>query len=110
MDNNKIEIKISYYPNGKIKNKVYLLGDYYHRLDGPAFTSCYSSGKIGRECYYLDGKLHREDGPAVTWYHENSEIEREYYYLNDNILEGEKLVEFKHSIEFNKEIREIISE
>lgn len=41
---------------------VYMLGDDYHRVDGPAIE--YSDGT---KEWYQYGKLHREDGPAIEY-------------------------------------------
>lgn len=54
-------------------DRVWLLGDEYHREGAPAVIQ-----SDGIEMWYQHGKLHREDGPAIS-----VPNGRKSFYLND---------------------------
>jgi len=66
-------------------DKVWLLGDKLHRLDGPAIEWA-----NGYKVWYLHGNIHREDGPAIEWANG-----RKGFWLNGKNLSEEEFIKHK---------------
>ena len=80
------EINKTYYNNGKLMKKQYLLDGKLHREDGPAEIKYYKSGNIWYKKYYINNELHKDDGPACIYYHENGLIMRKQYFIEKHNL------------------------
>ena len=74
--------KITYWPNGNIRQRMYHPNGIYHCVDGPARTWWWMNGQIEAEYYYINNALHRIDGPARTWWYDDGQKKSEYYYIN----------------------------
>ncbi len=77
-----LEIRKSYYNNGKIKLEVYYKNGEYHRDgDKPAWYGYHIDGQVRCKSYYKSGDYCRNgDKPAKTIYYGNGQIESEIYY------------------------------
>lgn len=59
---------------------------FWHREDGPAYTSYHKSGFLEIEGYWFNNERHREDGPACIWYREDGSIKYQEFWLYGNRL------------------------
>lgn len=86
----EIEIRKKYYEDKTtILNILYhKVGHFrfWHREDGPAYTSYYMSGFVEIELYWFNNKRSREDGPAMIWYNEDGVIKAQEFWLNGHRL------------------------
>ena len=48
-------VRENFYPNGKIRYRIYLLHGRVHREDGPAFNYWRLEGSVYDQAYYLHG-------------------------------------------------------
>jgi len=72
----------TYYENGQEAIEEYVVGDKYHRENGPACITWHSNGQKAHESYSINGNLHKEDGPAYIEWYKNGRIIWEIYFID----------------------------
>ena len=78
--------------------------------NGPQIElSYYMDGTLWHKQYVLDGQWHRTDGPACTEYCRGGRPMNVSYFINGEELSKSEIADINKKLEIDKEIREMIS-
>lgn len=74
---------LQYYNDGAIKYQAWVVDNFPHRLEGPAQIEYYDNGCIRYESFWIHGKHHRVNNPAYIQYTRDGLIESEMWFENN---------------------------
>jgi antitoxin component YwqK of YwqJK toxin-antitoxin module len=82
LQGNRIPGLIYYFPNGKIRGKIYYINDHIHNDIGPAWIEYFENGKVKKEMWYKDGIFHRDNPyPSVKLYDSNGRLYKVFFEM-----------------------------
>jgi hypothetical protein len=76
---------------GTIWKEVHLIGEDFHKIDGPAYILYREDGSKSSEAYYVKRERHREDGPAVLWYDKERNVDMLQFWVGNTPIRFWKL-------------------
>lgn len=86
----KIIEKNTYWSNGKLRKKTYLLNGLFHHSKKPCLLYYSEDGKILYKEYRMNGKRHNANGPAYVEYDVDGHIRYKEYCYKDKVLKNIK--------------------